>query len=84
MSNEKDPSRLYLGLDLSTQQLKAVVINDQLQTIAEADESLKLRNFSAPSIQKPVSPPYADHSETGILVHHSFGNLHDNTPNRNH
>ena len=28
-------SRFYLGLDLSTQQLKGVVIDDQLQTIAE-------------------------------------------------
>jgi len=35
MSGEKGNQRLYLGLDLSTQQLKGVVINEQLQTVAE-------------------------------------------------
>ncbi|CAF1052611.1 unnamed protein product [Adineta steineri] len=35
MSNEKNSQRLYLGLDLSTQQLKGIVIDEQLQTIAE-------------------------------------------------
>ena len=35
MSGEKARQRLYLGLDLSTQQLKGVVIDEQLQTIAE-------------------------------------------------
>ncbi|CAF3334190.1 unnamed protein product [Rotaria sp. Silwood2] len=35
MSNEKVCQRLYLGLDLSTQQIKCIVINEQLQTIAE-------------------------------------------------
>ncbi|CAF4256133.1 unnamed protein product, partial [Adineta steineri] len=35
MSNEKSSQRLYLGLDLSTQQLKGIVIDEQLQTIAE-------------------------------------------------
>jgi len=35
MSGENAPQRLYLGLDLSTQQLKGVVINEQLQTVAE-------------------------------------------------
>ena len=29
------PSRLYLGLDSSTQQLKAIVIDENLQTVAE-------------------------------------------------
>jgi xylulokinase len=28
-------NRLYLGLDLSTQQLKGIIIDEQLQTIAE-------------------------------------------------
>jgi xylulokinase len=41
--------RLYLGLDLSTQQLKGVVIDEQLQTIAEEavsfnDKSLLVHN----------------------------------------
>lgn len=36
MSNNKTSSRFYLGLDLSTQQLKGVVIDEQLETIAEA------------------------------------------------
>jgi xylulokinase len=35
MSGNKVGQRLYLGLDLSTQQLKGVVIDEQLQTIAE-------------------------------------------------
>jgi xylulokinase len=35
MSAENARPRLYLGLDLSTQQLKSIVINEQLQTIAE-------------------------------------------------
>ncbi len=35
MSGENARQRLYLGLDLSTQQLKGVVINEQLQTVAE-------------------------------------------------
>ncbi|CAF0850752.1 unnamed protein product [Rotaria sordida] len=35
MSNEKVCQRLYLGLDLSTQQIKCIVIDEQLQTIAE-------------------------------------------------
>jgi hypothetical protein len=35
MSGNKVGPRLYLGLDLSTQQLKGVVIDEQLQTIAE-------------------------------------------------
>ena len=35
MSKESSPSSLYLGLDLSTQQLKAIVIDEQLETIAE-------------------------------------------------
>ncbi|CAF1430173.1 unnamed protein product [Adineta steineri] len=35
MSNENNSQRLYLGLDLSTQQLKGIVIDEQLQTIAE-------------------------------------------------
>jgi hypothetical protein len=35
MSDEIHCSNLYLGLDLSTQQLKGIVINEQLQTIAE-------------------------------------------------
>ena len=35
MSNKNESQRLYLGLDLSTQQLKGIVIDEQLQTIAE-------------------------------------------------
>lgn len=35
MSGDPNSSRLYLGLDLSTQQLKGVVIDEQLQTVAE-------------------------------------------------
>ncbi|CAF0883135.1 unnamed protein product [Adineta ricciae] len=35
MSNKNASQRLYLGLDLSTQQLKGIVIDEQLQTIAE-------------------------------------------------
>ena len=35
MSGDKTHQRLYLGLDLSTQQLKGVVIDEQLQTVAE-------------------------------------------------
>jgi hypothetical protein len=49
MSSEKGSQRLYLGLDLSTQQLKGVVINEQLETIAEEaisfnDQSLLVHN----------------------------------------
>lgn len=51
MSNEKDSSRLYLGLDLSTQQLKAVVINDQLQTIAEEAISFNDKTLLAHHVQ---------------------------------
>lgn len=35
MSGENARQRLYLGLDLSTQQLKSVVIDEELNTIAE-------------------------------------------------
>ncbi|CAF4593184.1 unnamed protein product, partial [Rotaria magnacalcarata] len=35
MSNENVTQRLYLGIDLSTQQIKCIVIDEQLQTIAE-------------------------------------------------
>ncbi|CAF4155462.1 unnamed protein product [Rotaria socialis] len=35
MSNENVAQRLYLGIDLSTQQIKCIVIDEQLQTIAE-------------------------------------------------
>jgi xylulokinase len=35
MSDENNHQRLYLGLDLSTQQLKSVVIDEELNTIAE-------------------------------------------------
>jgi xylulokinase len=35
MTHEENHQRLYLGLDLSTQQLKSVVIDEQLNTIAE-------------------------------------------------
>ena len=35
MSVDEDHPRLYLGLDLSTQQLKSVVVDEQLNTIAE-------------------------------------------------
>jgi hypothetical protein len=35
MSTDKIRPRLYLGLDSSTQQCKAIVIDEQLQTIAE-------------------------------------------------
>ncbi|CAF4747823.1 unnamed protein product, partial [Rotaria magnacalcarata] len=35
MSNENVTQRLYLGIDLSTQQIKCIVIDGQLQTIAE-------------------------------------------------
>lgn len=35
MSSDKTNQRLYLGLDLSTQQLKGVVINEQLETVGE-------------------------------------------------
>jgi len=35
MLDENKHQRLYLGLDLSTQQLKSVVIDEELNTIAE-------------------------------------------------
>ena len=35
MSGDTARPRLYLGLDLSTQQLKGVVIDEQLQPVAE-------------------------------------------------
>jgi xylulokinase len=49
MSGDKASQRLYLGLDLSTQQLKGVVIDEQLKTVAEEaisfnDKSLLVHN----------------------------------------
>jgi hypothetical protein len=35
MIDERNHQRLYLGLDLSREQLKSVVIDEQLNTIAE-------------------------------------------------
>ena len=45
MSGDRASQRLYLGLDLSTQQLKGVVIDEQLQTIAE--EAVSFNDKSA-------------------------------------
>ena len=42
---------LYLGFDLSTQQLKAIVINGQLQTVAEEAISFNDRSLLVHHVQ---------------------------------
>lgn len=51
MSGDRASERLYLGLDLSTQQLKGVVIDEQLQTIAEESVSFNDRNALVHHVQ---------------------------------
>jgi len=51
MSSEKARQRLYLGLDLSTQQLKGVVIDEQLQTVAEESVSFNDKSILVHHVQ---------------------------------
>ena len=51
MSGNRTSQRLYLGLDLSTQQLKGVVIDEQLQTIAEDAVSFNDKNSLVHHVQ---------------------------------
>lgn len=51
MSTDVSHDRLYLGLDLSTQQLKGVVLNDQLETIAEESISFNDRSSLVHHVQ---------------------------------
>ena len=51
MSSDTDSSPLYLGLDLSTQQLKAIVINEQLQTVADEAISFNDKTLLAHHVQ---------------------------------
>jgi xylulokinase len=51
MSGDKTRQRLYLGLDLSTQQLKGVVIDEQLQPIAEEAISFNDQSLLAYHVQ---------------------------------
>ncbi|CAF5071309.1 unnamed protein product [Rotaria sp. Silwood1] len=51
MSNEKVSQHLYLGLDLSTQQIKCIVIDEQLQTIAEEAVSFNDKSLLVHHVQ---------------------------------
>ena len=51
MPNENLCQLLYLGLDLSTQQLKCVVIDEQLHTVAEESVSFNDKSLLVHHVQ---------------------------------
>lgn len=51
MSAVETPTRLYLGLDSSTQQLKAIVIDEHLRTVAEEAVSFNDRSLLQHHVQ---------------------------------